>query len=104
MKTNRQEASRRLPTQCPKFDTCGAPICPLDENWSLRKYLDGEPVCFYLAEYSKPHLRAILRGAIGGVMYLAIGRAYPRVLTLYGPLKKRLERSAKTKSRLGDGC
>ncbi len=104
MITNRQEANKCLPTQCPKFDTCGAPICPLDENLAQRNYLKGEPACLYLAERSKPHLRAILRGPVGGIMYLAIDRAYPKIRTLYGPLKKRLERSANTGPQFGDGC
>lgn len=38
---------------CPKFEDCNAPLCPLDNNLSSRSYLDGESVCFYVREYAK---------------------------------------------------
>src|SRR5689334_10860580 len=31
---------------CPKFQTCGAPVCPLDQTPTV--HLDGETVCYYL--------------------------------------------------------
>lgn len=30
---------------CPKFETCDAPRCPLDELCDVRVKLPGEPVC-----------------------------------------------------------
>ena len=38
---------------CPKFDCCNAPICPLDPAWRNSAYLHGEGVCFYLRQASK---------------------------------------------------
>ena len=31
--------------QCPRFDFCSVPICPLDEDKDERIYLRGEPKC-----------------------------------------------------------
>ncbi len=36
------------PAACPRFDTCSAPICPLDSGWRLRVMLKDEPVCRYI--------------------------------------------------------
>lgn len=36
---------KSLMEQCPKFDKCSAPICPLDKDKHLRVYYKGEPVC-----------------------------------------------------------
>ena len=34
-----------VPQDCPKFDACRAPICPLDPEMLDRTYLSGESVC-----------------------------------------------------------
>ena len=39
--------------QCPKFATCNAPICPLDDHWRESRHLSGERVCLWLREASK---------------------------------------------------
>ena len=31
--------------QCPRFDRCTVPICPLDPDQDLRTHLPGEPRC-----------------------------------------------------------
>jgi hypothetical protein len=41
------------PTDCPKFNTCNANICPLDPLWPRAVHLEHEPVCFYLRSTSK---------------------------------------------------
>ena len=38
---------------CPRFDRCSAPICPLDTDWQLRTHLPGEPICAFLREAAK---------------------------------------------------
>ena len=39
---------------CPKYDTCSVPICPLDRLWHKRGVEQGESVCPYLREIDKP--------------------------------------------------
>ena len=51
---------------CPKFDSCSAPVCPLDPAWQNIHQLKGERVCYYLTEYSKPAARPILEEALAG--------------------------------------
>ena len=36
--------------QCPKFQHCNAPICPLGAEWSKWKHFQCDRVCFYLIE------------------------------------------------------
>ena len=38
---------------CPRFDRCSAPICPLDADWRHRAHLTGEPICVFLREAAK---------------------------------------------------
>ena len=42
-----------VPQDCPKFDACRAPICPLDPEMLDRTYLSGESVCHYLRLQAK---------------------------------------------------
>jgi hypothetical protein len=36
------------PTDCPKFQSCSAPVCPLDPLWRSAVHFQGEKVCPYL--------------------------------------------------------
>lgn len=40
-------------SDCPKYETCSAPICPLDKDWKLRVLCNEDPTCFYLLESVK---------------------------------------------------
>jgi hypothetical protein len=42
------------PRDCPRFDQCNAPICPLDPAWRSAVHLPGEPVCHYALASGKP--------------------------------------------------
>jgi hypothetical protein len=42
-----------LPQDCRKFQTCNAPICPLDSLWRKAVHLSGEKVCPYLLATGK---------------------------------------------------
>ena len=35
----------RSPKECPKFDTCSAPLCPLDPELKKRIWYWDEPIC-----------------------------------------------------------
>ncbi len=41
------------PADCPKFNVCSAPICPLDPLWPQAAHLSGERVCRYLLASGK---------------------------------------------------
>lgn len=87
--------------RCPKFETCSAPICPLDCDYKLRSYLDGEPVCFYMMEFVKPNGEAIIRGVIGSINTKLVAQAIQSPKCSYGLIQKRLKRASRTPSRLG---
>jgi len=38
-------ANDRRMEQCPRFQTCEAPCCPLDELWDVRVKLPGDEAC-----------------------------------------------------------
>ena len=86
---------------CPKYQHCSAPICPLDQEWRLRVHLPGERVCFYLTEYAKPGVRTKLRGVLPAELLKAVERAYPEIIARHGPIQKRLKKAAQSGSRLG---
>lgn len=83
---------------CPKFDKCFAPICPLDRQWRKRVYLSEDRMCFYLLESQKAG---------------ASGRVEPEMLkacqtlaedpTLSGTLRNKLYRASLTPSRIEQG-
>ena len=39
--------------QCPRFDRCSAPLCPLDSDWRRRTVTNRDPTCFYMLEAVK---------------------------------------------------
>ena len=86
---------------CPKFDHCSAPICPLDLEWERRSHLKGERVCFYLTEYSKIAVRPILRGSLALEHYEAIELNFSKIIGRHNSIKRQLERSSKNASRYG---
>ena len=85
---------------CPKFDSCSAPICPLDQDWRKRAYLDGERICIYLTEYSKVALRANLRGVLSGELYKSVSEQAEAISEAYPRIKKQLLRSSISNSKL----
>ncbi len=89
------------PPDCPRFNRCGANVCPLDDDWSLRTHLKGECVCFYLTEAVKPGGAARLRGITPRELAEKVLAALPRIIARYGPIRRALARSAKTGPRLG---
>lgn len=94
------------PEDCPKFDRCSAPICPLDQACAERVYRRDETVCFYMLEYVKPGAKQRFRqaakrlGCIGAI-YQAIHFLLPTLLSRYAPLKTPLMRAKRTPPRIG---
>lgn len=88
---------------CPRFESCNAPICPLDADCRQRTYLDGEPVCAFMLESVKPLGRLKIQGAIGGEGAGLVGEAVEWAFLSHSPIRKRLQRASRTPSRLGGG-
>ena len=85
---------------CPKWDSCNAPLCPIDPDISKRVYLRGEAFCFYMHEYVKPDSYERFKVSHREEIYNAIAEVLKEVLFTYGYIKKRLERASSTPSRM----
>lgn len=84
--------------QCPKFDSCSAPICPLDPNWRLRDMTGSEATCTWLREVVKAGPQA---QCVPENIRDMVASALPVLLYAQGlaPLRSALKRAAKTGSR-----
>ncbi len=83
---------------CPKFERCSAPICPLNEQPSA--HLKGEPVCYYLRELVKQGGKAKISGCLPEEIVEALENGLPVILSRWSDIKFQLGRSAQTGSRI----
>lgn len=89
------------PVQCPKYQKCLAPICPLDADWQKRKHISGDRICFYLLEAQKTDAKAIF--SVCGLEYLYPAMVSPtqKILQRHHTIKLALDKAKGTKPRLG---
>ena len=90
---------------CPKFDACSAPICPLDEDYKLRVHLTEDRACLYLREYAKSATRGQLKVTVPDEMYNLIAECHLDILLRdkgdkLGALKSKLVIAEKGKSKM----
>ena len=85
---------------CPKWNSCNAPICPLDTRVLQRTYLRAEAICFYMHEYVKPNSYERFKVSHRGEIYEAISDVLKEVLSTHGYVRRRLERASSTPSRM----
>ena len=72
--------------QCPKYEGCGAPVCPLYEHWEKTKLLSDceSRTCYYLRKLSKNASETDPEGGISlflrlvdaDVLEILLGRIY----------------------------
>ena len=86
--------------QCPKFQHCNAPICPLDAEWQKIKHFQGDRVCFYLIEAKKQGAKANFERLGLGYLYEPIVSLTPLITDKHTPIKKALDKAALTSSRM----
>ena len=86
---------------CPKFDHCSAPLCPLDDERQKRKHLRGERLCIYVLEYAKEPFRDNLRGSISEEHWKAVAEAFPDIYDRCAHTRFVIKEASKTPSRLG---
>ena len=85
---------------CPKYEKCSAPICPLDPNWERAIHLNHERVCFYLCEAQKENSEAIFGGRGLSKLHQIMVEATPEISCRWATIKKALTRAAKSGSRM----
>jgi len=81
---------------CPKFDKCSAPLCPLDDGLHKRSHLQGERICQYVTRYAKIPFRDDLKGSIGDEHYKLVAEHYPYIFDYSSHTRRVLKESAKT--------
>lgn len=91
------------PDGCPKFERCGAPVCPLDADWRFCTHLPGEAVCLLLRESVKPGGDAILRGSVAPEIVEAVLNKAPAIVARYKGIRKTLKSASRTSSRIAAG-
>jgi len=91
------------PSDCPKFNKCSAPICPLDQDWERREHLRGEPICLWLREWAKPTGKAILGRAVGEHLAQRIGETAPLISARHSDIRDSLRQAAKYGSKVANG-
>jgi len=85
---------------CPKYETCSAPICPLNSHWRDTRHLPGERVCFYLCEAQKDGAGAIFDSVGRGYLYRLMVEATPEISNRWSTIKIALAKAAKSGSRM----
>ena len=85
---------------CPKYEKCSAPICPLDPNWERAIHLNHERVCFYLCEAQKENSEAIFGGRGLSKLHQIMVEVAPAISCRWTTIKKALTRAAKSGSRM----
>lgn len=90
----------RLMRDCPRYNICSVPICPLDPQWSVRTHIDGEPVCIWLTESQKPNAAVNFEKAEVADLLPWCNSLSEAVAKRLGPIRRALERAATTGSRL----
>ena len=76
--------------QCPKYESCTAPICPLDNQWETRTHIKNEPICFYIRQHAKSQPLGI---QLDNTLLNSI-------LDKHASIKRGYERAAQTPSRI----
>jgi hypothetical protein len=91
------------PRDCPNWQRCNAPVCPLWEAWEHCQHYKGEPVCRLLREYSKDGHEARLNRIVSSEIALTVARVHAALLLRHGSLKSALVRASLSGSRMANG-
>ena len=87
--------------QCPKYNKCGAMMCPLYDRWRDTKTKKSDTkICFYLREASKQRAEERFTGRKDEVIFRIALEQMPLMKKHCSELNKRLEKSSLTGSRI----
>lgn len=78
--------------QCPHWDGCSAPVCPLDGPGPT--HLKGEPVCGLLRVLAKPEGEARLRKLLPCALVDTLVERRPQTVDTYPDIARQLKRAA----------
>lgn len=87
-------------SDCPRYQTCSAPICPLDIDWQKRVNCNEDPICFYLSQSVKHDARSDFERAGLGNLFEAIQSQRDLISAHFKRLKRKLDQAKLSPSRL----
>jgi hypothetical protein len=83
------------PADCPRFDDCSAPVCPLDPNHLSTCHLSGERTCAMLRESVKAGGLARLVGDyVPAHVAATVDAARPAIVAKFGAIRRALDDAA----------
>ena len=85
---------------CPRYDICSVPICPLDEKWKLRVLRNEDSTCFYLLESVKDNSKTHFELAQLGVIYKKICEVRDDICNTHKRISKKVEAAKNSGSRM----
>lgn len=88
--------------RCPRFDSCNAPVCPLDD-WQRAQHLSGERICGLLCELVKDGGEARLGSRVPSVLVHTLTDVLPKVSARWGRIRGELDRASRSGSKLDSG-
>lgn len=91
------------PRKCPRFDSCSAPICPLDPGWRHRKLVGIEAACFWLREAVKDGGEAEIRAALPDDMARLVLDAVRPMSAAHAAIAYTLKRASRSGSKRRSG-
>lgn len=97
--SSQTQAEANSKSDCPRYDFCSCPLCPLESDWNKHRHLPGDPVCRWLREAVKPGSRAILSRSLSGKSVDRVVAIAIILISHKGPLKIRLIRAASQGSK-----
>lgn len=85
--------SGRQAERCPRFDTCNASVCPLDDRLPKAVHLAGEATCFYLRASGKAGAAERFRN---DPTFAECVERLPAIVATHPDIGRSVERAAKT--------
>jgi len=96
-------ALKKGAARCPRFDSCNAPVCPLDPDWPRAQHLPGERVCGLLCELVKAGGEARLRARVPSELVDTLAGVCPNVAARWQRIRCELDRASRSGSKLESG-
>ncbi|CAM8376515.1 hypothetical protein MCECIE61_00633 [Candidatus Methylopumilus planktonicus] len=87
-------------SDCPKYEKCSAPICPLDKDWKIRVLCIEDSTCFYLLESVKDTSTTHFELAQLGVLHERICEVRDDICTTHKRISNKVKAAKNSGSRM----
>ena len=89
-----------FPSDCPRYDRCNAPLCPLDSDWAIRRHVGNDPVCGLALETVKQGAEARLGQYVRPEVLARVSEVMPHLARRSYGIRRALKRASESGSRL----